>query len=136
MKSSPVILIVLMVAASVIWGFWSHQHRPVVATVSPQRTPTPFVAATPRPFSPGGPVNPWQEYHEARQKTLADNPELAAEYQSLLTKIAQQEEKLNAAMIQADPKVAPIIAKLAAARQQSAPSGTASPIINAARSHP
>ncbi len=48
----------------------------------------------------------------ARAGPLQDNPELAAEYQELRADIQQQESALNTAMLKADPKVAPILAKL------------------------
>jgi hypothetical protein len=62
-----------------------------------------------------------QELMAARQEAMQANPELAAEQKAL-------QEKINAAMIKADPNVAPIIAKLEAARQhhegQGGPGGS------------
>ena len=51
-----------------------------------------------------------QELRAARKAAMDANPDLAAEQKAL-------QDKINAAMIKADPKVAPIIAKLEAAHQ-------------------
>ena len=52
-----------------------------------------------------------QELMSARKAAMDANPDLAAEQKAL-------QEKINAAMIKADPKVAPLIAKMDAARKQ------------------
>ena len=51
-----------------------------------------------------------QELMAARQEAMQANPDLADQMKAL-------QQKINAAMIKADPKVAPIIAKVEAARQ-------------------
>jgi hypothetical protein len=61
-----------------------------------------------------------QELMAARQKAMADNPDLAAQMKAL-------QDKINQAMIKADPKVAPIIAKMEAARQQHGDGGPGGP---------
>ncbi len=52
-----------------------------------------------------------QELMPARQEAMQANPELAQEQKAL-------QDKINAAMIKADPNVAPIIAKMEATRQK------------------
>jgi hypothetical protein len=59
---------------------------------------------------------------------LQNNPDLAAEYKSLLAEMDEQQKALDAAMIKADPKVAPIVAKLQELRKKNSvkPASTAS----------
>jgi len=52
-----------------------------------------------------------EELKNARQAAFQANPDLLDQMKAL-------QDKINAAMIKADPKVAPIIAKLEAAREQ------------------
>ena len=61
----------------------------------------------------------WQELRSTRDTTLQSNPDLAAEYKSLLAEMDQQQKDLDAAMIKADPKVAPIVAKLEQLRKKN-----------------
>ena len=58
-----------------------------------------------------------QELHKAHDAALQANPDLAAEGKALTEKMEAFHKKLDAAMIKADPKVAPILAKLEAAHQ-------------------
>ena len=111
------------------WGLYLDDRaaKPQTLPASPsaiaQEQPAPafnhqgFPSTT--PSSPNMPTQAlWQEYSATRQKVLNGNPELASEYNDIRNEINAQMEKMNAAMIQADPKVAPIVAKLEALRQQ------------------
>jgi len=53
----------------------------------------------------------WQELRTARQAALKANPDFAAKAAQLSAKMRAFEEKLDAAMIKTDPKLAPILAK-------------------------
>jgi hypothetical protein len=61
----------------------------------------------------------YQKLKAAREATMQTNPELQAEYKEILSDLDAQQSKLETAMIKADPKVAPIIAKLKQMRQMS-----------------
>jgi len=67
-----------------------------------------------------------QEYRAAREQVLKENPDLAAEYQELMTENEKQARDLDAAMIKADPKVASILAKINLQRRSSLPPAPAS----------
>ncbi len=76
----------------------------------------------PRPAPP--PTNmplpsEWQELRAVRDITLQKRPDLAAEYKSLLAEMDDQQKRLDEAMIKADPKVAPIVAKLEQLRKKN-----------------
>ena len=60
----------------------------------------------------------WQEYAQARQKALQQNPELAAEYKELQADMQVQMKKLETVIVRTDPKTAPIIAKVHAMRER------------------
>jgi hypothetical protein len=64
-------------------------------------------------------MSEWQEFRAARDKTLQDNPDLAAEYQALQDAMKKQQESIEEAMAKTDPTVAPILAKLEWQRRQS-----------------
>ena len=69
---------------------------------------------------PGGPRNPLskeerQEVRQARDTALQADPALAAEGRDLEAKMRDYHQKVNAAMIKADPNVAPLLAKMDAA---------------------
>jgi hypothetical protein len=53
----------------------------------------------------------WQELRNARQAALKENPELVAKAQELSAKMRAFQEKLDAAMLKSDPKLAPVLAK-------------------------
>ena len=65
-----------------------------------------------------------QELRSVRDTTLQNNPDLASEYKSLLAEMDQQQKDLDAAMIKADPKVAPVVAKLEELRKRNSVSRT------------
>lgn len=128
MKNISVILIVLLVVGCVAWGLWS-RYAPAPNAVSPSVASAPSAtapaanpAANPAIHTAPPPVftqvREWRQYRDVREKTLADNPDLAAEYQSLRHQLEQQEKDLDAAMVKADPQVAPIVARLEAIRTQ------------------
>jgi len=59
----------------------------------------------------------WQQLKSAHDAALQANPDLAAQEKQLKEEMEALHKKLDAAMIKADPKVAPILAKLEAAHQ-------------------
>jgi Spy/CpxP family protein refolding chaperone len=59
-----------------------------------------------------------EEMREAREAALQADPALAAEGKALQEKQRAYQKKVEAAMIKADPDVAPILAQLEAMRQQ------------------
>jgi hypothetical protein len=86
------------------------------ATTNPDKKPL-----TPPPHpSLVSPIE-WQRLRTARAAALQANPDLAAEYKQIIDDMQTEETKFDAAMIKADPKVAPIVAKLAALRQRNGP---------------
>jgi hypothetical protein len=70
--------------------------------------------------SPPGSLTPmeWQELRAAHQAALRENPALATKAIALAQKMRAFQSKLHAAMIQANPSIAPVVAKL-----QGSPSG-------------
>jgi FtsZ-interacting cell division protein ZipA len=130
MKLSLVFLIISIAVAVVIAGIWINHKSSLskLASQELQNASKQLVRPSPPPTSPGLlAMNEWQELHRVREATLANSPELKAEYKSLLAQMDEQQKKLDVAMIHADPKVAPIIAKLEAMRKHnSVPSGTVS----------
>jgi len=74
----------------------------------------------------------WQELSAARTAAFQANPDLLAENRKLSEKMRALMDKINAAMVKADPTIAPIIAKLEANRPHpgtpaSSPPTTPSP---------
>src|ERR1700677_278783 len=103
MKHAPLIAIAVLVLASFAFGFWAGHFRPQLKSLaaSPTHAPgSPF----PRPNRPVTQGDLFREYHDDRVKVLAANPDLAAEYQSLMSQMAQQEKDVDAATITADPQ--------------------------------
>jgi hypothetical protein len=62
----------------------------------------------------------WQELRAARSAALQANPDLISQNKKLLDKMRDFEDKVDAAMVKADPNIAPIIAKFEAGRRRSA----------------
>ena len=58
------------------------------------------------------------ELHEARSAAIRAHPELIADMQKLMEKSRVLEARINAAMIKADPGIAPLIAKVEARRNR------------------
>lgn len=107
---------------------------------SPTSVGAPVASATPGNSAPNIPQIPppsplispeeFQRLRAAREAALQANPDLAAEQGKINSEMQAQLAKLDAAAIKADPKVAPIMAKLAALRQLGrphAPSSTPGP---------
>ena len=92
--------------------------------------------ANPPPHGPGGPppgghlggmnvLTPEErdQLKSAHDAALAANPALDAEFKDLQEKQKALQEKIKAAMIKADPSVAPILAKMEAAHHHDGPPG-------------
>lgn len=130
MKNAVVVLSLLVAIAAVTWGVWvSHENSSkVLAVHAPSNIPVLAAKPSAPQQSPSFlAYNEWQELRSARETTLKNNPDLAAEYKALLAEMDEQQKKMDAAMIKADPKVAPIVAKLEAMRKHSSvPNGTVS----------
>jgi hypothetical protein len=82
-----------------------------------------FAQSDPGPMPPPGPPghgmltsDERQELKTAHQAALQANPDLATEGKALRDQMEAYQKKLSAAMIAADPKVQPILAKMEAAR--------------------
>jgi CHASE3 domain sensor protein len=122
MKNALVVLIFLIAVAAVTWGIWT-SHKSSTKVLESQ-APSTVPAQVVKPFHPPPSsnflaVNEWQELRSVRETTLKNNPDLAAEYKALLAEMDEQQKDLEAAMIKADPKVAPIVAKLEALRKHN-----------------
>jgi len=61
----------------------------------------------------------FQKLRAARDAVLQANPDLAAEYKQIIKAMDEEQKELDAAMIKADPKVAPLVAKLIALREHN-----------------
>ncbi len=77
--------------------------------------------------------NEWTEFRYERLAIIRANPELAAEDKQLNADIQAQAGKVDAAMIQGDPKVGPILIKLTALLRSnwSAPSADSKNLTSA-----
>jgi hypothetical protein len=64
-------------------------------------------------------VGEWQKYHAARQGALVANPGLRDQYQGFLKQMDALQVKSDDAMVAADPKLKPVIAKLEALRMRN-----------------
>jgi hypothetical protein len=83
-------------------------------------------AGSPSNLTPGAPpteanqitITPdeWQELRAARSAALQANPDFVKKHNKLLERLRTLEDKLDAAMIKADPAIAPMIAKFEANR--------------------
>ena len=134
MKTAFYALVILVVGAGMIWVVRSHRsgaekastttiirHIPhAVNTAANYPPPTPS-AQDPRAVSP----SEWGHLRDARDAAMKANPDLAAEYKELLKEMKAQQAKFDAAMIAADPKVAPIVTKFLAMRDRSMASNPA-----------
>lgn len=60
-----------------------------------------------------------RKYEDVRKAALKANPALLSEYKDIMQEMEAQQPEDFAAIIKADPKVAPVIAKLVAIRKQS-----------------
>jgi len=122
MKQLALLIVVLFLAPTV----WAQQA--VSNTTSPSH---PFSGAPPSGV-PSTATNQimitpaeWQELSAARTAAFQANPDLAAENRKLSEKMRALMDKINAAMVKADPTIGPIIAKLEANRPHpGAPAST------------
>jgi hypothetical protein len=76
------------------------------------------------------------KWQQSRQLALEANPSLRGQYKEILTEMDAQKVKSDAAMLKADPKLAPVLAKLKALRTRnggaiaaSSHSGKTPPVI-------
>jgi len=74
-------------------------------------TPTPASAPAEKDANALTPEE-WSEVNAARQKAVRDNPEIMAKLAELSEKMRAFQAKLHAAMIKANPAVAPTIKRL------------------------
>jgi hypothetical protein len=130
MKTLAVIVITFCAALFVGWLLWGHHENGSSKSVIVAHAPA-TNAIPPLPSRPPAPASnlplpsEWQELRSVRDTTLQNNPDLAAEYKSLLAEMDQQQKDLDAAMIKADAKVAPIVAKLEQLRKKNSVNRTA-----------
>jgi hypothetical protein len=101
-------IVLVLIGTWSSWQYYKHLH-PVYLRMAPINDHPPVQVPS-----------DWRDYHATRVKTLQDNPDLAAEYKALLAEMADNQKKLEAAMIKADPKVGPILIRLAAIHQRDA----------------
>jgi hypothetical protein len=82
---------------------------------------------------PGGQVTitpeEWQELRAARAAAIKANPSFIAENAKLLARMRALEDKLDAAMIKADPTITPVIAKFEANRPRPGAPTTTAPAV-------
>ena len=122
MKKGLLLTVVLGVIACLIligvgwFGVHKSATTPTVAVVASSAIkPTP--QATPPPALMG--ASEWQKYRSARESVLQSTPSLQSEYKDILKAMDGQQAKLDAAMLKADPQLAPVISKLQALRTQN-----------------
>ncbi len=98
----------------------SPSHNPPVSTIPAKSSQ---VTITPEE---------WQELRGARAVALRTNPNLIAENKKLMDRMRAFEDKVDAAMVKANPTIAPLIAKFEAGRQQRpGMSGSSTPTTSA-----
>ena len=123
-KTFAIVVITFCLALGIGWLIWGRHHETIKdtnITHTPATNPVPSPnRAQPRPL-PSNVLVPreWMELRSVKDTTLQNNPDLAAEYKSLLAEMDAQQKALEAAMIKADPKVAPIMAKLDQIRKRN-----------------
>jgi hypothetical protein len=120
MKTAILSLLILILIVAVIWRLSEPKHVKVShssAPVVPVTTAKPVQAAL--PFGKTFTSDDLRRFRSAREAALSQNPDLAAEYKEIISEIENQQQKLDAAMIKADPAVAPIIVKLKIIRKSN-----------------
>jgi len=114
----------IVVAGAAIFGLGWLSHSGPDKTAAAAASPH-VAVGNPYPNTPPPPdprvvtQDEWQQLRAVRDATLQANPDLAAEYKQLVAEMQAQQAKFDAAMIKADPKVAPLVAKLVALRERS-----------------
>ena len=122
MKKNILIVVLIVALGYTTWlAFGGHNSQP-------KDTPKAATTLTPNHLAPSSAIHPiptplmardeWQKYRSAREKALQDTPALQAEYQDILKGMDAQQGKLDAAMLKADPKLGPVLAKLNALKAQ------------------
>jgi len=130
MKTLVAVTVSFCVALLLGWLIWgrhvdSASPKFVPIAHSPATNAVPPLPSRPAPQPSNLPLpSEWQELRSVRDTTLQNNPDLASEYKSLLAEMDQQQKDLDAAMIKADPKVAPVVAKLEELRKRNSVSRT------------
>jgi hypothetical protein len=96
-----------IIGLSLAGTVWAQQAGSTPA--SPPNLPpgAPFVGANQITITP----DEWQELRTARSEALKSNPDLVAANKKLMDRMRALEDKIDAAMVKADPTIAPIIAK-------------------------
>ena len=125
MNTFVCVVITVCLTLGVGWLIWG-QHKTPIKSIGTAYPPTKssVIATTPR-RPPNIPMpKEWQELRLVRETTLQSNPDLAAEYKSLLAEMDEQQKEMDAAMMKVDPKVAPIVAKLEQLRKRNSESHT------------
>jgi len=138
MRQSLYVLLILVIGGGVFALVWfSHHKAGQVSSSTSSNIPHPVNTAANHPPTQAPPSDPhlvtekdWEQLRAARLTALQTNPDLAAEYKHLMDEMKAQQAKFDAAMIKADPKVAPLVAKLVALRDRTmARNSTATPDI-------
>jgi hypothetical protein len=121
LKIASALVVILAVFGAFFAGRWSnHVPRvPLAHASAPNMPAAPAMAHLYPPPLHTPSVADWQKMRSVRDLTFEKNPDLAAEYKSLLAEIEQQQNSLDDAMIAVDPQVAPIVAKLKALRHRN-----------------
>jgi len=111
MKQLALFIVVLSLAPTA----WAQQASNTTLPIHPSPGATPGV-----PISEANQIMitpaEWQELSAARTAAFQANPDLVAENRKLSEKMRDVMDKINAAMVKADPTIGPIIAKLEANR--------------------
>jgi hypothetical protein len=121
MKQLALLLIMALPLSGTVWA-----QQAGSTPASPTRPPS----GAPPPGAPPTGANQitpdeWQELRAARSAAFQANPDLVAENRKLSEKMRALEDKINVAMVKADPTIGPIIAKLEANRPHpGAPAGS------------
>ena len=117
----PVLSVAILIGAVFAGGvFYGSRHpaAPQPVAVTPTSQPNTPTVSHPAPPPPLMASNDFQKYRVARQEALQTNPALQDNYKDILKSMDAQQTKLDAAMIKANPDLAPVIAKLVALRKQ------------------
>jgi hypothetical protein len=91
-----------VVIGAVGWGVWTRHEATLLGAKPVNLHPAPLEMVMSKN---------WQEVRAARVLAFQNNPDLTSQYQQILKAMNDQRKKLDAAMIQANLKIAPLIAK-------------------------
>jgi hypothetical protein len=87
-----------------------------VTAVAPVSHPNPPVASQPQPLMA---PSQWPEFLSARQAAFKSDPDLVADYKKILKQMDAQQARLDAAVVTVDPKLKPVMEKLAILRKKN-----------------